>query len=118
MPDPFGSLGPVAAVPERLKPILAVTLLVPRDPIVFTEEAATLDDLPAGRLIVGVGNVLDELRNHSVAPAERGKVFDERIDAVKRLWTQERPSSTAPTSTSTPCTAGPRRATRSTPRSS
>ncbi|WIX81640.1 LLM class F420-dependent oxidoreductase [Amycolatopsis carbonis] len=92
MPDPFVSLGAVAAVTARLKLILAVTLLVQREPIVFAKGAATLDELSGGRLIVGVGagNVLDELQNHGVAPAERGKVLDERIDAVKAMWTQEK----------------------------
>ncbi|WP_460431786.1 LLM class F420-dependent oxidoreductase [Amycolatopsis echigonensis] len=91
MPDPFVALGAVAAVTERLTLITAVSLLVQRDPIIFAKEAATLDLLSGGRLIVGVGagNVLDELRNHGVEPAQRGAVLDERMDAVKRLWTQD-----------------------------
>lgn len=89
--DPFVALGAVAAVTTRLTLVTAVSLLVQRDPIIFAKEAATVDLISDGRLIVGVGAgyVLAEIRNHGVDPAERGAVLDERLQAVKLLWERD-----------------------------
>lgn len=52
---------------------------------------ASLDLLSQGRFRfgVGVGWLREEIANHGVDPAVRGRVVDERIDAMVELWTRE-----------------------------
>jgi alkanesulfonate monooxygenase SsuD/methylene tetrahydromethanopterin reductase-like flavin-dependent oxidoreductase (luciferase family) len=44
-----------------------------------------------GRLIFGVGAGwnLEEMRNHGTDPKTRGALLDERIEAIKAMWTGE-----------------------------
>jgi probable F420-dependent oxidoreductase len=89
--DQFVTLAAAAAVTERIKLFTGVTLLVQRDPIHTAKETASIDLISGGRLIFGVGAGwnLEEMRNHGTDPATRGALLDERLDAVKKLWTEE-----------------------------
>lgn len=62
-----------------------------RDPIITAKEAASIDLLSGGRFVFGVGAGwnLEELRNHGTDPKTRGALLDERIEAIKALWTAE-----------------------------
>ncbi len=89
--DPFVALGAVAAVTERLKLGTGVSLVVERDPIVLAKEVATLDLLSGGRVILGVGAGWnhEEMENHGTDPSRRFKLVRERIEAMKRIWTED-----------------------------
>jgi len=84
----------VAAKTTRIKLVLAV-MVVPHRPAVLTSKMlATIDVLSAGRLIVGIGAGWLKVELDAVATtpfAERGAVTDEYMDAIRTIWTQDKP---------------------------
>jgi probable F420-dependent oxidoreductase len=89
--DPFVTLAAAAAVTSRIELITGIALLIQRDPIVTAKEAASIDLISNGRFVFGVGAGwnLEEMRDHGTDPKTRGALLDERIEAIKALWTDE-----------------------------
>src|SRR6478752_8007120 len=89
--DPFVTLAAAAAVTSRIDLITGIALLIQRDPIITAKEAASIDLISGGRFVFGVGAGwnIEELSNHGTDPKTRGALLDERIDAIKALWTDE-----------------------------
>ena len=89
--DPFVTLAAAAAVTETIELFTGIALLIQRDPIITAKEAASIDLISGGRFVFGVGAGwnIEELRNHGTDPKTRGALLDERIEAVKALWTAE-----------------------------
>lgn len=89
--DPFVTLAAAAAVTSRIQLVTGIALLIQRDPIITAKEAASIDLISNGRFVFGVGAGwnLEELRHHGTDPKTRGALLDERIEAIKALWTTE-----------------------------
>jgi len=89
--DPFVTLAAAAAVTSTIELFTGIALLIQRDPIVTAKEAASIDLISGGRFVFGVGAGwnIEELRHHGTEPKTRGKLLDERIEAIKALWTTE-----------------------------
>jgi probable F420-dependent oxidoreductase len=89
--DPFVTLAAAAAVTDRIELITGIALLIQRDPIITAKEAASIDLISNGRFVFGVGAGwnIEELRHHGTDPKTRGALLDERIEAIKALWTNE-----------------------------
>jgi probable F420-dependent oxidoreductase len=89
--DPFVALGVAATVTSRLLLGTGIALLVQRDVIHTAKQVASVDLLSGGRMIfgVGVGWNRQEMRNHGTDPRTRGALLDERILALKAIWTQD-----------------------------
>lgn len=89
--DPFVALSAAAVVTERILLGTGIALIPERDPIVTAKEVASLDLVSGGRAVfgVGVGWNREEMRNHGTDPATRGALSNERLHAMKALWTQE-----------------------------
>ncbi|MFG1933397.1 LLM class F420-dependent oxidoreductase [Mycobacterium sp. NPDC048908] len=89
--DPFVTLAAAAAVTTTIELITGIALLIQRDPIITAKEAASIDLISNGRFVFGVGAGwnLEEVRNHGADPKTRGALLDERIEAIKTLWTSE-----------------------------
>jgi probable F420-dependent oxidoreductase len=89
--DPFVTLAAAAAVTSTIELFTGIALLIQRDPIITAKEAASIDLISNGRFVFGVGAGwnLEEMRNHGTDPKTRGSLLDERIDAIKTLWTTE-----------------------------
>jgi probable F420-dependent oxidoreductase len=89
--DPFVTLAAAAAVTSRIELFTGIALLVERDPIITAKEAASIDLISGGRFVFGVGAGwnIEELRDHGTDPRTRGALLDERIEAIKALWTAE-----------------------------
>lgn len=89
--DPFVLLAAAAAVTENIELFTGVALLIQRDPIHTAKEAASIDLISGGRFVFGVGAGwnLEEMRHHGTDPKTRGALLDERIEAIKALWTEE-----------------------------
>jgi probable F420-dependent oxidoreductase len=89
--DPFVTLAAAAAVTSTIELFTGVALLIQRDPIITAKEAASIDLISNGRFVFGVGAGwnLEEMRDHGTDPKTRGKLLDERIEAIKALWTSE-----------------------------
>ena len=90
--DPFVTLGACAAVTKTLRLATGIALVVQRDPIVLAKEVATLDRLSGGRAILGIGGGwnVEEMANHGTDSTKRWKVLRERVEAMKKIWTEER----------------------------
>src|SRR3954451_3645330 len=89
--DPFVTLAAAAAVTSRIELFTGIALLIQRDPIITAKEAASIDLISGGRFVFGVGAGwnIEEMRNHGTDPKARGALLDERIEAIKALWTHE-----------------------------
>ncbi len=91
--DPFITLTAAAAATERLLLGTGIALVVERDPIITAKEVASLDLVSGGRMIfgIGVGWNREEMENHGTDPRTRGKLMDERIQAMIEIWTRDEP---------------------------
>ncbi|MFF3754725.1 LLM class F420-dependent oxidoreductase [Streptomyces sp. NPDC002018] len=90
--DPFVALSAAAAVTERILLGTGVALVGQRDPIITAKEVASLDLVSGGRVIfgVGIGWNREEMENHGTDPRTRGRLVDERLRAMRELWTEEK----------------------------
>ncbi|GAB1811827.1 LLM class F420-dependent oxidoreductase [Mycobacterium sp. MUNTM1] len=90
--DPFVALAAAAVVTERLVLGTGIALVPQRDPIHTAKEVASLDLVSQGRFRfgVGIGWLREEIANHGVDPSVRGRVVDERLDAMIEIWTHEK----------------------------
>jgi probable F420-dependent oxidoreductase len=89
--DPFVTLAAAAAVTSTIELFTGIALLIQRDPIITAKEAASIDLVSNGRFVFGVGAGwnIEELRDHGTDPKTRGALLDERIEAIKALWTTD-----------------------------
>lgn len=90
--SPVVALTAAAAATTTLRLGTGVLLVAQRDPLHTAKELATLDLLSDGRLLFGVGSGwnVEEMRNHGTDPSTRGKLLEERVRAIKAIWTEER----------------------------
>jgi probable F420-dependent oxidoreductase len=92
--DPAIALGHVAAHTDRLRLGTGIIILPQRNPAVLAKELASVDVVSKGRLIfgLGVGYLEPEFRALGAPFEDRGAVTDEAIQAIKALWTMEKPA--------------------------
>ena len=90
--DPFVALTAAAGATETLVLGTGIALIPERDPILTAKEAASLDQVSAGRFCfgAGVGWLREEVANHGVDPEVRGRVAEERLHAIITIWTHEK----------------------------
>jgi len=90
--DPFVALTAAAVATNNLVVGTGIALMPQRDPILTAKEVVSLDLVSQGRFRfgVGVGWLREEIANHGVDPAVRGRVVDERLRAMIEIWTQEK----------------------------
>jgi probable F420-dependent oxidoreductase len=88
MLDPFLALGWAGAATQEIKLATGICILPQRNPVYTAKEAATLDWLSGGRLILGLGTgwLEEEFRNVGVPFSRRGSRCSEYVEVLKRLW--------------------------------
>ncbi len=86
--DPLTWLAFAAAVTRDIKLGTGVIVLPQRNPVVLAKQAATLDVLSEGRLLlgVGVGWLVEEFDAVGVPFADRGRRHDDYVEAMRTLW--------------------------------
>jgi probable F420-dependent oxidoreductase len=91
--DPFVTLAAAAAATSRLKVATGICLVVQRDPIHTAKAVATLDQTSGGRFLFGIGAGwnAEEMADHGTEFASRFAVMQERVEAMKAIWTQTKP---------------------------
>ena len=92
--DPYIALCAAAMVTKDLKLGTGVTLLTQHDPLVLAKTIASLDEVSAGRVVLGVGagwNV-EEMTNHGTPYSKRWAVLRERALAMRELWSHDKAS--------------------------
>ncbi len=91
--EPFVALTAAAVATRRLRIGTGVCLLVQRDPIQTARSVVTLDRISGGRFLFGIGGGwnAEEMENHGTEFGSRFALLRERVEAVVRLFTEERP---------------------------
>jgi alkanesulfonate monooxygenase SsuD/methylene tetrahydromethanopterin reductase-like flavin-dependent oxidoreductase (luciferase family) len=91
MPSPLIALTAIAARTKRLKLGTGIALAPLYHPLRFAEDCAVLDILSSGRLEIGlaVGYRRRESAAFGVDFTKRGRIFDEWLHIVTRLWAGE-----------------------------
>jgi probable F420-dependent oxidoreductase len=89
--DLFVALTAAAAATSKLRIGSGICLVVERDAIVTAKEVASVDHLSGGRLEFGVGAGWnrEEMANHGTDPRTRMRLMQERIEAMKAIWTSD-----------------------------
>jgi probable F420-dependent oxidoreductase len=91
--DPIVHLTFIAAVTQRVLVASGIIILPQRNPVVLAKQAATLDVLSGGRLLLGLaaGYLEPEMSAVGVPMAERGARTDDYLAAMRALWTEPGP---------------------------
>ncbi len=90
--EPITTLAALAGATRRLKFGMSAIVLPFRDPLVLARECATIDYLSDGRLLTvfGVGGEdAPEWQATGRSPGGRGRLSDEMIELLTRLWSEE-----------------------------
>jgi probable F420-dependent oxidoreductase len=91
------TLAYLAGMTRRVKLGIAVLVLPLRNPVVVAKELANLDVLSEGRLMVGVAPGASKITHQEfkavgVSYEERGKITDDYLVAIRKLWNEDLPS--------------------------
>jgi probable F420-dependent oxidoreductase len=91
--DPFVTLTAAAAATKRLKVGTGVCLVIQRDTIQTAKLVASIDQVSGGRFLFGIGGGwnAEEMEDHGTVYATRFKKMREQVEAMKAIWTQEKP---------------------------
>lgn len=89
--DPFVALGFVAAATTTIHLIPNIVVLPYRNPFVVAKAGATVDVLSGGRFVLatGAGYLRSEFTALGVDPDERNELFDEAIDVIRAVWSDD-----------------------------
>jgi probable F420-dependent oxidoreductase len=92
LPSLLPMLAAFAAATERIELGTGVVLTPLHDPLRLAEDAAVVDQLSGGRLILGIGNGWreEEFRMFGASRAQRGARTEETIEVLRRAWTGRR----------------------------
>ncbi len=87
------TLSYLAALTQRVRLGTSVIVFPQRNPVLVAKEAATLDQLSGGRLILGLGAGWNEREFASLGVDfhDRGRRLDEYIGVLRELWTASEP---------------------------
>lgn len=89
--EPLVLFGYLSAITTRLKLATAVIVLAQRQAALVGKQAAEVDVLSRGRLILGVGIGWNEVEYEALGMSftNRGKRIEEQIAVLRALWTQD-----------------------------
>src|SRR5258708_2313908 len=91
--EPFVTLSAEAAVTTRLGLGTAICLVIQRDTIQTAKLVASLDQVSKGRFLFGIGcgwNA-EEVEDHGTVYETRTLKMREQIEAMKEIWTKDKP---------------------------
>ena len=88
IPDPLMLLAGVAAGTRTIRLATTSYLLPLRNPLQAAEQVAVLDQLSAGRVILGVGRGFAPamLKAFNVVPREKRRLFEETLEQMMLAW--------------------------------
>lgn len=92
------TLAAVAAVTERVKLLTTVLIAPLRDPVMLAKQAATVDRISGGRLILGLGVGMrpDDFDVTGASFTDRGKRFDRMLEVMHEVWSEKDPTGPKP----------------------
>ncbi len=89
--EPFTLFPFLAAVTEKVKLITRVVILPQRQAVLVAKQAACIDVLSRGRMILGIGTGWNEVEYEALGVkfSERGRIYDDQIGVLRELWSKE-----------------------------
>ena len=92
-PDAFTVMAWIAGVTDRIAVNSGVIVLPYHQPVPLAKAIATLDVLTGGRVMLtfGAGMARGEFEALGVPFEKRGRIVDEYVEAMRVLWTEDRP---------------------------
>jgi alkanesulfonate monooxygenase SsuD/methylene tetrahydromethanopterin reductase-like flavin-dependent oxidoreductase (luciferase family) len=86
--EPLTLLAAAAAVTTRIRLVTMVVIGPLRSPAILAKEAATVDGLSGGRLVLGlaIGARSDDYDEAGMSHAGRGRRFSEQLAALRSYW--------------------------------
>ena len=89
--DPLTALAAVAEATDHIRLGTGVMVLPYRPPYLTAKAATTVDVLSDGRLMlgVGIGDLFHEFEALEIDRKIRGRLSDERLDIIRRLFTED-----------------------------
>ena len=90
--DPFVTLAAAATATTTLQVATGICLVVQRDPIQTAKSVATLDQISNGRFLFGIGAGwnAEEMADHGTEFKHRFTVMQERVEAMRAIWTKSK----------------------------
>jgi probable F420-dependent oxidoreductase len=90
--DPFVMLTAAALSTKTLRLGTGICLVNQRDPIQTAKLVTSIDQISGGRFLFGIGNGWheEEMRNHGTAFNTRHQLVQERVEAMRAIWTQDK----------------------------
>lgn len=90
-PEPLVALAVLAGATSRIRVQTEVLLAPLRDTALLAKQAATLDRMTGGRLVLGlgIGGREDDHRAAGIDIRTRGRRLDEQMALLRRLWSGE-----------------------------
>src|SRR5947208_202797 len=89
--DPLIAFAAAAGATQRIRFTTSILLAPLHNAAVLAKQVASLDALSGGRLTLGLGVGVreDDFQAASVPFHRRGKVFDEQLATIQRIWSGE-----------------------------
>ena len=96
--DSLSILTAVAARTERIRLGTGVLVLPARNPVVLAKQLSSIDQISKGRLTLGLasGWYKREFDAVGVDFHQRGKIMDQSLEILERLWTEDKTSAEYP----------------------
>jgi alkanesulfonate monooxygenase SsuD/methylene tetrahydromethanopterin reductase-like flavin-dependent oxidoreductase (luciferase family) len=90
--EPLIAYAAAAGATQRIRLTTSVLLAPLRNAALLAKQAASLDALSGGRLTLGlgIGSREDDYQAAEVPFHRRGKIFDEQLATMQRIWSGER----------------------------
>lgn len=89
--DPFAALTFCAAVTQRIRLMTRLVVAPYRNPLLQARSMMTVDVLSGGRatFVLGAGYLRSEFAALGVNFEERGALFEEAVEVIRAIWSQE-----------------------------
>ena len=89
--EPFVLFGYLAAITERMDLVTGILILPQRQTALVAKQAAEVDLLSGGRMILGVGVGWNQVEFEVLGEDfhRRGRRTEEQLELLRRLWTEE-----------------------------
>ena len=89
--EPFVLLGYLAAVTERIDFVTGILILPQRQTALVAKQAAEVDILSGGRLILGIGVGWNQVEFEALGEDfhRRGRKTEQQLELLRRLWSEE-----------------------------
>jgi probable F420-dependent oxidoreductase len=80
-----------ATATSQVRLATGILQLVQRDPILTAKALASIDLISNGRMLLVTGSSwnIDEMRNHGTDPLTRYELLEERVLAMRQIWTED-----------------------------